>query len=334
MKAAVFRALGEPLRVQAIADPVPAAGEVVVRVERCGVCGSDLHMTEDPVFGVPPGAVLGHEYTGEIVAAGPGADRHRIGDRVVVLPFGSCGACASCLQGDLAWCTQMQLQGGGYAQYACVHERQCVRVPAGLSSDDAALVEPLAVGLHGVDRAQLRPGDKVLVIGAGPIGLATVFWARRLGAGRIAVTASSHRRAAMAEAMGADCFVDPEDNGADAVARALGGAPDVVFECVGKPGLIERSIECVRPRGTVTVLGLCTAPDRFNPFAAISKEVRIQMAVFYSVRDFEYVIDTLARGAGQPRAMVTDRVSLDELPSAFEALRARTSQCKVLVTPW
>lgn len=123
---------------------------------------------------------------------------------------------------------------------------QCLPLPASVSLEDGALVEPLAVGLHRVRVAQMTPGARVLVIGAGPIGLATVFWARRLGAGRVAVTASSNRREALAYTLGATAFIDPADSSPQAVSRALGAPPDVVFECVGKPGLLARSIEHVQ----------------------------------------------------------------------------------------
>ncbi|WP_082355981.1 zinc-binding dehydrogenase [Novosphingobium sp. AAP83] len=334
MRAAVFDGIGHPLRISDVAMPQPGPGEVLIEIERCGVCGSDLHMTEDPVFCVPSGAILGHEMAGRIIERGKGAERFAIGDRVSVLPISSCGTCASCLAGEPAWCAGMALHGGGFAQYFAVSERQCIALPSTLSAEDGALVEPLAVGLHGVVMAAMEKGARVLVVGAGPIGLATIYWARKMGAGRIAVTARTRQREDMALGMGADLFIDPQaaDDPAQ-VSAIMGGLPDIVFECVGQPGLIDRCIKLVRPRGTVVVLGLCTKMDQIDPFFAISKEVRIQMAVFYGIADFENSARALDAGDLSPRAMITDSVGLSDLPEAFEALRQRTTQCKIMVMP-
>ncbi len=333
MQAAVFHAIGKPLQLERVADPTPAGRDVVINVGRCGICGSDLHVTEDAAFHLPAGTVLGHEYAGEIVAIGPAVERARVGDRVAVVPIRSCGECAECLVGQPAWCTTKRLEGGGYGEYSLADERQCVPLPRGLSMADGAIIEPLAVALHGVKLAGIVPGAKVLVIGAGPIGIATAFWARRLGAGRVAVTAASRRREALAMEVGATAFIDPADNGPEAVNKALGGQPEIVFEAVGKPGLIAQSIAQVRPRGTIVVLGLCAAEDHFVPFAAVAKEARIQASAFWDVRDFEIAIDALDAGAVALRHMVTDTVPLAEMPDMFEALRSRTTQCKVLVQP-
>jgi len=334
MRAAVFTAIGAPLSIQSLPDPNPRGDDVLVRVDRCGICGSDLHMTEDPTFGVPSGTVPGHEWAGEVVEVGPQAARIRRGDRVSVLPLRSCGHCAACVAGEQAWCAEMRIDGGGYGQYALASERQCLVLPRTVSLHDGALIEPLAVGLHGVNVAQMPAGARVLIIGAGPIGLATAFWARRLGAGAVAVTASSTIRADLARAMGATAFIDPARISAAEIRATLKGPADIVFECVGKPGLIKQSLEYVRPRGTLVVLGLCTAVDSFVPFVAVVKEVRIQPAALYRMRDFEIAADVMDQGDVTPRAMVTDTVSLDQLPTAFEALRRRSHQCKVLIDPW
>jgi (R,R)-butanediol dehydrogenase/meso-butanediol dehydrogenase/diacetyl reductase len=174
----------------------------------------------------------------------------------------------------------------------------------------------------------------VLVVGAGPIGLAVVFWARRMGAGRIACTASSARRAELAKQMGASVFVPPSDNPIEDVKKALGGAPEIVFECVGKPGLIQQCIDHAHTRGTVVVAGLCTTPDSINPFWLVNKEVRVQPSAFYDVRDFETTLDLFDSGVLTPHQMITDHVGLDAMPQAFEALKQRTHQCKVIVDAW
>jgi (R,R)-butanediol dehydrogenase/meso-butanediol dehydrogenase/diacetyl reductase len=306
----------------------------VVEVCRCGICGSDLHLTEDAIFGVPPDVVLGHEYAGRVADVGRDVDRSLIGEHVAVFPVHGCGHCATCLAGNPTWCSKFRFDGGGYGQYSLAEPHQLVKLPRTLSLADGALVEPMAVSLHGVKLAQPQPGARVLIVGAGPIGLAAAYWSRRLGAGRVAVTAGSTRRAGLALKLGAHEFVDPADASPAAVEAALGGPPDIVYECVGKPGLIQRCIEYCRPRGSIVVLGLCTHPDTIMPFPLVVKELKIQASAFYEVRDFELAADVLDREGDAPRAMVTDLVGLDAMPAAFEALRQRSTECKVLVDPF
>jgi (R,R)-butanediol dehydrogenase/meso-butanediol dehydrogenase/diacetyl reductase len=334
MQAAVFKALGQPLRVESVPDPKPGPEDVLVKVGRCGICGTDLHITEDPIFHATSGMVLGHEFAGEIVEIGSKVDRMRKGDRVAVLPVRSCGHCAACLSGQPARCREMQITGGGYGQYTVARQIQCVKLPSTVSVADGALIEPLAVGLHGANAAPILPGARVLVIGAGPIGLAAAFWARRLGATHVAVTASSTRREVLAREMGATAFVPPSDNLGAAVNEALGGPPDIVFEAVGKPGLLATAVDLVRSRGSVVLLGLCTATDTYNPFQTMVKEVRIQPSMLYDLHEFEAAADVLDGGAATPRSMVTETVTLAGLPDAFEALRHRTTQCKTLIDLW
>jgi (R,R)-butanediol dehydrogenase/meso-butanediol dehydrogenase/diacetyl reductase len=334
MKAAIFQALHQPLSVVELPDPQPERHQVLISVCRCGICGSDLHMTEDPVFGAARGDVLGHEYTGEVLELGAGVSDLRVGDKVSVAPLFGCGECDSCRKGDPAWCTQMALQGGGYAQFAAVAERQCRRLPAHVSLADGALAEPLAVALHGLMQSGMKPGDKVLVLGAGAIGLAIAFWARRLGASQVAVTDLHTFQEARAHELGATAFFGKRERLVDDVNAALQGPPDIVFECVGRPGLIAQAVEHVRPRGTIVLLGLCTSADSFVPFRALSKEVRIVTSVFFTMPEFCAAIDALEGGRYAPQALVTETVSLEGLPVAFEALRQRSTQCKVLIDPF
>lgn len=330
MKAAVFKALGRPLAIENVPEPKPGRDEVLIKVGRCGICGSDLHMTAEAAFGAQPGMILGHEFSGEVIEAGADVERLKKGDRIAVAPLRSCGHCASCLAGRPAWCSAMELQGGGYAEYAVATERQSRLLPPTISFEDGALVEPLAVSLHGVNLSGLTPGARVVVLGAGPIGLAATFWAHRQGAGKIVVRDVTEAPRALAEMVGASAFVPASEDMA-VVNEALGGPADLVFECVGKPGIISQAIEYVRPRGTVVVLGLCTMPDTFVPFRAVAKEVRIQTSAFFETPEFETVLRTLDAGATEPHALITDTVALAAMPATFEALRHRTTQCKVMV---
>jgi (R,R)-butanediol dehydrogenase/meso-butanediol dehydrogenase/diacetyl reductase len=333
MKAVTFQALHTPLALETLPDPTPGEGQVVVKVGRCGICGSDLHMTEDAAYGCRHGDVLGHEFAGEVVALGKGTEGLKAGDLVSVIPLMSCDHCAHCRKGEVQWCEKFGLQGGGYAEYALTRPNQCVKLPADLSLADGAIIEPMAVALHGVNLSGLKKGDKVLILGAGPIGLAVAFWAKRMGASKVAIQDIAEVQKSRALEMGAVVFVvDPADPIGSAE-RALDGKADIVFECVGIPGLIEQAVSQVRPRGTILLLGLCTKPDTFNSFAMLSKEVRLVTSAFFTVPEYQASLDALAEGAIEPRLLVTDTISLGETPEVFESLKHRTSQCKVLIAP-
>jgi len=333
MRAAVMQGLHKPLAIETLPDPTPGDGQLVVKVGRCGICGSDLHMTEDAGYGRQAGDVLGHEFAGEVVALGRGVEGVRTGDLVSVIPLASCGQCAACKAGDLAWCEQFGLQGGGYAEYALTRPNQCVILPKSVSLADGAIVEPLAVALHGVAMSGIKPGDKVIVLGAGPIGLAVAFWARRAGAGKVVVQDIAPHQQERALEMGATDFVIDRDDPVGASTRALGGLADIVFECVGVPGLIAQAVQQLRGRGTIVLLGLCNMPDTFNSFAMLSKEIRLITSAFFTRGEYEAALDALERGAAEPRALVTSTISLGDTPTIFEGLKHRTHECKVLIAP-
>ena len=333
MKAVTFQALHQPLAFETLPDPEPAVGQVVVKVGRCGICGSDLHMTEDAAYGCRHGDVLGHEFAGEVVGLGREAEGLKIGDLVSVIPLMSCGHCEHCRKGEVQWCAKFGLQGGGYAEYALTRPNQCVKLPVDVSLADGAIIEPLAVALHGVNLSGMKAGDKVLILGAGPIGLAVAFWARRMGAAKVAVQDIADFQRERALVMGADVFVvDPVDPVGSAEA-GLGGKADIVFECVGISGLIDQAVQQVRNRGTILLLGLCTRPDTFNSFAMLQKEVRLVTSAFFTRGEYEAALDALAKGAIEPRLLVTDTISLEATPDVFETLKRRTGQCKVLISP-
>lgn len=333
MKAALFDTVGRPLRIDEVADPEPAADEVLLRVSACGICGSDLHMTEDPaVFGVGQGTVLGHEFAGEVVETGADVANLRPGDRVAVAPMRGCGKCARCLAGQPAWCSEMVLIGGGYAELAAVAARQCRKLPDDVSLSDGALAEPTSIGLHAVMRSQLRPGERVLVLGAGPIGLLVAFWARRFGASHVIVADINEHQKGRALSVGATGFALSGPTLAEQYADLAGGAPDIVYECVGKKGIIDFAIEQVAVHGRVIGIGLCVGGDQWDPFAAIHKEASIVMSAFFDMHEFALALDALAsQGPYRPQSLVTERIDLSKVPDSFEALRKRTSQCKVLI---
>ncbi len=331
MRAAVFHGAGKPLQIENLPDPTPGEGEIVFQIGRCGICGSDVHGTGGHGMQYPVGMIPGHEYAGEVVAIGSGVTSLKMGDRVSVMPLTGCGKCAACHAGMPQFCDQMGTNGGGFAEYAKAGARDCILLPQSLTLEDGALVEPMAVGYHGVAISGITPESKVLVLGAGPIGLAAVFWARQFKAAKIAVAATSMKRSEYAYNMGADIFLDPEKPLAEAVTEALGGPPDIIFECAGVVGAIDQSIQLVRRRGTIVVLGICTVPDTFFPVPAVYKEIKLQFAITYSLSEFETVARTFDAGHVEARSMITHTVSLSELPEFFETLHQTNSQCKVMV---
>lgn len=332
MKAAIFEGTGRPLRIGDIGISEPAEDEVLIRIAACGICGSDLHMTEDPAtFGVGEGFVLGHEFAGEVVRCGSEVSGLRPGDRVAVAPMRGCGRCDSCRRGEPAWCPDMRLIGGGYAEFATVAARQCRALPDDLPLAEGALAEPVAVGLHAVIRSGLEPGDTVLVLGAGPIGLLVAFWARRLGARHVVVADINRHQEGRALATGATGFALSGPGLAAEFQHQTGAPPDIVFECVGKRGLIDFACRLVRVHGTVVGVGLCVGGDEWDPFAALSKEIRVVFAAFFGMSEFEMALEALGPGKFRPQALITGRIGFGEVPETFEALRRRTTQCKVLI---
>ena len=324
------------LGVETIPDPTPGPGELVLRVGACGICGSDLHAHQLGL--VPRGSVMGHEFAGEVMESAHG---WKAGDRACALPALSCGHCERCLSGLGVFCTHgmkgigLGQAPGAYAQYVSVSAHHVVRLPAGVNARHGALVEPLAVGLHAVNVAALRSAENVLVLGAGPIGLASLVWARHFGARSVIVCEKSPGRRAMAAALGASAVVDPAD-GSSLLGALQQLAPlgvDVVFEAVGLPGLISSALQAVKFRGRVVVVGVCMQQDSFMPFAGIAKEASLHFVLAYEKRDFEYTVDMLEQGRIAPAPMITDVVPLEGVAAAFDALEHPTTQSKVMVVP-
>jgi len=168
---------------------------------------------------------------------------------------------------------------------------------------------------------------------AGPIGLAVAFWARRAGAGRVVLQDIADWQRERALEMGAHDFIVDREDPAGASTRSLGGLADIVFECVGVPGLIAQAVQQLRPRGTILLLGLCNQPDTFNSFAMLSEEIRLVTSAFFTRGEYEASLDALERGAAEPRALVTETIGLAQTPDMFESLKKRTHQCKVMIAP-
>jgi 2-desacetyl-2-hydroxyethyl bacteriochlorophyllide A dehydrogenase len=340
MKAAVFKEMGQPLRVESVPDPKPERSELVVKVHFCGICGTDLHATRPGLTSACSGRILGHEFVGEIVEVGPEAEGGwRPGERVCAMPFIACGRCLPCAAGHFFECQNKKVSGvdaqGGFAEYVATGCRETLRLPDRLDLQAAALVEPLAVGIHAVRIGRIPAGARVLVIGAGPIGLTTALWARFFGAREVVVSERTASRAALAKTMGATHVLHPDPStGAEGLLEqyldAAGAPPDVIFECVGAPGLLQQCIEMAAFGSRIVPVGVCEQPDSIMPFLGLVKELQIQFAMAYNRDDFETCIAMLGDGRIDVSPMVTDIVGLDDLPGAFEALRTPSQQCKVL----
>jgi (R,R)-butanediol dehydrogenase/meso-butanediol dehydrogenase/diacetyl reductase len=343
MKAAVFRGVDRLLSIEDVPLPQAGPGELVLRVHYCGVCGSDLHSTHPGLFVVKDGTVLGHEFSGEIVESG--ASDWKAGERVTALPNNACSGCVAqgfqeCREGLGMICPHNRLTGfspnrpGGLAEYVKVPAGQAIRLPTAVGEREGAMIEPLAVGLHAVEAGRIGLGARVLVIGAGPIGLAVTAFARQAGAAHVVVSEFASGRRAIAGHFGATALIDPSvDDVGPAFAKAAGAPPDVIFECVGIAGLIQQCVEMSKPRGRIVVVGVCPTEDRVMPQRAMAKEISLQFVMGYGKTDWRRVLDLLDAGRVEPGAMVTDTLSLEALPEAFEALRQPTTQIKLLVRP-
>jgi L-iditol 2-dehydrogenase len=333
MKAAIYPGYGKGIVIDELPDPKPGADDLIIKVHRCGICGTDLSMTKGGLWDFGVNTQFGHEYAGEIVEIGAGVTSFRIGERVGVLPSPACGNCEACRShGNHVLC---QNKPGtamvGFAELARVPAGLATRLPSTLSMADGALIEPLAISLYGVKLARINPGDRVLVLGGGTVALYAIYWARRLGAGRIVAMSRAGRRRDLALKMGANGFVAYGNSEIGEVKEALGGAPQWVFECVGAEGLLSKAVQHVAQFGKIVSLGFCTAPDTLIPAMGSYKCASIQFAVGYSMREFIYIADQIDKGHVDPKAIVTREIPLAELPAMIEGLRAPNSETKVHV---
>jgi (R,R)-butanediol dehydrogenase/meso-butanediol dehydrogenase/diacetyl reductase len=335
MRAVVSPGIGRTLAVVELPDPEPGPGEVLVRVTACGICGSDLHLSDALDA---PGLILGHELAGEIVEVGPGVAPDRVGERVAGFPLVGCGECDACRTGATSRCASAAQLGlhrpGGFAQHVTLAAAGAYRIPDGLDDHTGALVEPLAVAYHALDRTPRPPDEPVLVIGGGPVGAAVALWARALGAREVVVSDPVAARRDLAVRVGATATVDPgRDDVAAEFARITGAPPAAVVECVGVAGMIQHAMDVAGPDAHVTVVGVCMGADQIMPLTGLFKELTTRYVLYYRTQDFEHTIDALTRGTLDPAPLVTGTVDLDRLPARFDALKHPVDDCKVILEP-
>ena len=333
MKTAIYDAQNHRVSIEVLPDPRPGPGDLLVKVCRCGICGSDVSMTMDSPFTFASGQ-FGHEYSGEVIEVGRDVASHKVGDRVAVVPTVPCGACENCRRGRTMLCLDRGSASQGFGEYAVIPPKVAIHLPHGLSMADGALVEPMACGLHALNMAGFERGERVLVIGAGTMALSVVFWARRLGAGRVVVLSRSAHRAEQVMAMGADRVLgfDPDDRAR--VNEALGGPPHVVAECVGKAGMIGLAIDHAPAGATVLAMGMCMHTETILPALCTFKEVRLLFPFGYTIDEFAQTARAFDSETISPDAMVTEVIALDRLPARLDAMRAGQGGGKVHVDPF
>jgi threonine dehydrogenase-like Zn-dependent dehydrogenase len=336
MKAAVVR--DRRLVVADVPVPEPGPGEVLVKTLACGICGSDLHALRHAdrfaefyvradgtrIFDFSRDIVMGHEFCAEIVDHGPGTTRRlAAGTRVCSMPV--------LLRGE-----GRQTIGysndhpGGYAEYMRLTESLLLPVPDSLPTDQAALTEPMAVGVHAVNKARLAADDTALVLGCGPVGLAVIAALRLRGLRAIVAADFSPRRRELAARLGADVVVDPADKALAERWRKT----TVAFECVGVPGVIDQMMVAA-PRGArLVIVGVCMEPDTIHPLRGISKELSLQFVLGYDGEEFAATLQHIADGAIPTAPLITGKVGVDGVAGAFDALASPERHAKILVEPW
>ncbi len=345
MQAAVFHRSGLPLSVENIPDPEPGPTDFILKVCACGICGTDLHWSEvnneeNGFRNISPGSVMGHEFSGKIMEIGKKISGDwKVGDRVCAMPQLGCGNCEACHFGRPHRCPFIQIRAthanpGAYAEYTRIGMQETFRLPENVSFQEGALIEPLAVGLHAVKRASLNPGDTVLIIGGGPVGLSVALWCQFFGARHIVVSDLIISRAECASRFGATGAIDAsKEDVAERFQDITGGGPNVVFDAVGVPGSMQTAIDMTPNYGRIVVVGLCMLTDTFNPADAIVKEVDIAFCFCYDRSDFGMALDMLAQGRIPASGLVTHAVGFDDFPTAFEALKRPSDQIKVMLEP-
>ncbi len=359
MRAAVMR--DRKLVVAHIPVPEPRSGEVLVRTLACGICGSDLHALKYAdqfvessrragnafVMDLGRDVVMGHEFCAEIIEHGPETARR--------LPVGA----RVCSRPTLLRPTGPQTVGysnenpGGYGEYMRLSEALLLPVPDHLATEHAALTEPMAVGLHAVNKARLGPDDAPLVVGCGPVGLAVIAALELTGARPIVAADFSARRRELAVALGADVVVDPANETPwqswrdAAVWRDMERAPQlppwipgpplrpaVVFECVGVPGVIDGIMAAAPRYSRIVVVGVCMEQDAIFPLLGISKELNLQFVLGYTPDEFAATLGYIAGGRIPAEPLITGKVGVDGVAGAFQELGSPERHAKILVEPW
>jgi len=336
MTAAVYVGDGR-IAVEEVPTPEPRPGELLVEVAACGICGSDLHLVFERY--ARPGAILGHEWSGFVTSAegaGPGWSG---GERVVFNPTPGCGRCRPCRRGRPSVCVQREQSDiremrGAFAQYVTVSSDNALRIPESLATRAAALAEPTAIAIHAVELADVRPDDRVLVTGGGPVGLLIVAVLRARGVTDITVSEPVAARRERALAVGATRTVVPDDLEEPAVGAIVSGPYAVAFECSGHASAGRRALGQLDYAGTLVFVGTGAEPVSVNHNRMIILELEALGTFNYSAEGFQPALDLLESGAlPVDRLIEPEDVGLDGVMEAMERLTRGEIPAKVLVSP-
>ncbi len=337
MRASVLRD-GRMVYRDDLPDPVPGPGQVLVAVRSCGICGSDLHfashgaevlsLSSEMSSGVGGMDVdlsrdvyMGHEFSAEILEPGSETDTHPVGTLVTSVPVLLSGAGVEAI-------VYSNTTVGGYAERMLLSAALLLPIPNGLDPQHASLAEPMAVGLHAVNKSGIQPGESALVLGCGPIGIALVAALRIRGVEAIAAADFSPKRRELAATMGAHQTIDPAQGSPFDTAK-----PAVVFDAVGIPGIIDDVMRRGRHGTRLVVVGVCMQADTVHPFFAIAKEISVQFVLAYDAQEFGDSLRAIAEGDIDVSPMITGAVGLEDVGAAFHDLADPERHCKILVTP-
>jgi 2-desacetyl-2-hydroxyethyl bacteriochlorophyllide A dehydrogenase len=337
MRAAVYRERGV-LEVEARPVPRPSDDEVLIRVSHCGVCGTDLHFVMDG-WG-RPGSIGGHEYSGTIAAVGADVVGWCVGDAVVAGADVGCGRCRFCRSHRVSLCeeqgdTAMAEYVGAFAEYKVAPAAQLHRIPDSLSLREAAIAEPLAVSLHGITQSGVEPGQRVLITGAGPVGMFTLAALCAQGVDAVTVSEPSEVRRDLALRVGAVAALAPESLESPAMPFLRVAEPyDVAFECSGKAVAIESALAQLGKGGTLCLLGTGAERPRLDAMRVLLNELVLTGAYTYDENGLGNALELIASGRLPTDLLIAEAdVGLDDLLAAMEQLVAGAVGGKVLVAP-
>jgi len=349
LKAAVFYG-AKDIRVEQIAEPGDLGpNDVRLKPHYCGICGTDLHeyamgpivipSTPHSLNGSVLPQVLGHEFSAEILEVGAAVKHVSTGDRVSVMPLLYCGECYYCRRGlnhlcQSMACVGLSFQWGGIAEQAIVPATHVNKLHDNMSMRAGALVEPTAVAAYGVDRAGVRPGDTILVTGAGPIGALASIYAEHLGA-KVFVSEINPYRQKMIESLGVATLFDPSKTDVvEEIKAATGGiGVDQVIECSGNERALQTALSAVRKHGTISQTGLHTRPASIDPMILSEHDITLVGTWCYPVTDWPRIIDLIGRVGLPVEKVVTKDIDIEDIVQAgFETLLSPTGdQVKVLI---
>lgn len=340
MRAAVFKGKGL-IEVEEV--PMPKCGEtdVIVKVMACGICGTDVHIfngAEGAAATTPP-VILGHEFSGIVEQVGAKVEGIKVGDRVSVDPNNTCGNCYFCKNGMAHFCENMIGYGttthGGFAQYCAVHYKQVYKLAPNVSFEEGAMCEPIACCLHGIDLCEIKPGNTVMIIGGGPIGLMMVQLAKISGAAKIILLEPVAEKRAIGTKLGAHIVIDPIHENVDKVlAENNINQIEVVIECVGLKSTMMDAIKYAGKSSVAMLFGLGGPNDEIpiKPYEIFRKEVTIR-ASYINPYTQGRAVNLINSGKIDVKSLMADTISLEELSDVLSD-PSRRQMGKVMVNPW